>query len=195
MSWDRRWELRADTRTSDQTLFARKEIVALQKSAYKSSRLGERIRMFSISFRLRPAHGGLSGEGPETACEVELVGRHYLVGRHADGGCPRCIEVLLVLLELHDRTLSKQQSAEYLGPPCEKVIRYASAAADWPEVVLDVKIIRRPTPPRVSDSWAVKLTDEIRAELLDLGCHEVPFAFTPMESATDWRSRLTRSAV
>lgn len=55
--------------------------MALQKSVYKKSRLSERIRMFSISFRLRPAHGGLRGEAPETACEVELVGRHYLVGR------------------------------------------------------------------------------------------------------------------
>jgi hypothetical protein len=69
-----------------------------------------------------------------------------------------------VLLELHDRTLSKQQSAEYLGPHCEKVIRYASTAADWPEVVLGVEIIRRLTPARVSDSWAVKLADEIRTE-------------------------------
>lgn len=169
--------------------------MALQKSVDERSRLSELIRMFSIFFRLRPAHGGLSREAPETACEVELVGRHYLVGRHANGGCPRCIEVLLVLLELHDRTLSKQQTAEYLGPQCEKVIRYASTAADWPEVVLGVKIIRRLTPPRVSDNWAVKLTDEIRTELLDLGCREVPFVFTPVEAATHRRYGLTGRAV
>ena len=167
----------------------------MQKSVDKRSRLSEQIRMFSIFFRLRSAHGGLSREVPETTCEVELVGRHDLVGRHANGGCPRCIEVLLVLLELHDRTLSKQQTAEYLGPQYEKVIRYASTAADWPEVVLDVKIVRRPTPPRVYDSWAVKLTDEIRTELLDLGCREVPFVCTPAESATHWRYRLTGRAV
>jgi hypothetical protein len=117
--------------------------VQLQKSVYERSRLSDLIRMFSISFRLRPTYGGVTGEGPETACEVELVGHHYLVGRHVNRGCPHCIEVLLVLLELHDRTLSKQQSAEYLGPQCEKLIHYASTAGDWPEVVLDVKIIRR----------------------------------------------------
>lgn len=167
----------------------------MQKSVDKRSHLSELIRMFSIFFRLRPAHGGLSREAPETACEVELVGRHDLVGRHANGGCPRCIEVLLVLLELHDRTLSKEQTAEYFGPQCEKVIRYASTAADWPEVVLDMKIICRPTHPRVSDTWAVKLADEIRTELLDLGCREMPFVFTPVESATDRRYRLTGSAV
>jgi hypothetical protein len=100
-----------------------------------------------------------------------------------------------VLLELHDRALSKQQSAEYLGPQCEKVIRYASTVKDRPEVVLDVKIIRRPTPPRVSDSWAVKLTDEIRTELLDLGCHEVPFVLTPVESVADWRFESAGRAV
>lgn len=169
--------------------------MVLQKSVDKRSRLSELIRMFSISFRLRPVHGGLSGEVPKTACDVELVGRHYLVGRHGNGGCSRCIEVLLVLLELHGRTLSKQQTAEYLGPQCEKVIRYASTAADWPEVVLGVKIIRRPTPARVSDNWAVKLTDEIKTELLDIGCREVPFVFAPVESATHRRYLLTGRAV
>lgn len=169
--------------------------MALQKSLCKRSHLSDLVRIFSICFRLRPTHGGLSREAPETACEVELIGRHYLQGRHANAGCPRCIEVLLVLLELHDGALSKRQSAEYFGPQCEKVIRYASTAADWPEVVLDMKIVRKLTHPRVSDTWAVKLADEIRTELLDLGCREMPLVFAPVESATDGRYRLTGSAV
>ena len=169
--------------------------MALQKSVYKRSDLSDLIRIFSISFRLRPTHCGLRGKGAETVCEAELIGRHYLLGRNVHAGCPRCIEVLLVLLELQDRALSKQQSAQYLGPQCEKVIRYASTAADWPEVVLDMKIIRKPTHPRISDTWAVKLADEIRTELLDLGCREVPFIFTPVESAAGRRYDLIGSPV
>jgi hypothetical protein len=41
----------------------------------------------------------------------------------------------------------------------------------------------------------MKLTDEIRTELVDLGCREVPFVFAPVESATEWRYGLTGRAV
>ena len=157
----------------------------MRKTACKRVRLSDLIRRFSISFRLRPAYGNVAGDGPEIGCEVELVGQHYAMGKHVSGGCPHCLEVLLVLLELHDRTLSVQQrpySVGGIGAQCEKLIHYASTAGDWPEVVLDVKIIRRSTLQQVSENWVMKLTDEIRTELLDLGCREIPFAYMPAES-------------
>ena len=170
----------------------------MHKTAWKRLLLSDLIRRFSISFRLRPAYGSVGGDGPEIGCEVELVGQHYAMGKHVGGGCPHCLEVLLVLLELHDRTLSGEQppyAVRGVSAQCERLIRYVSAAGDWPEVVLDVKIIRRPTHQQVSENWVVKLTDEIRTELLDLGCHEAPFVYLPAESVDDRGFLLAQRAV
>ena len=160
----------------------------MHKTACKRLLLSDLIRRFSISFRLRPAYGSAAGDGPEIGCEVELIGQHYAMGKHVGAGCPHCLEVLLVLLELHDRTLSGEQSpyaAGGISAQCEKLIHYASTAGDWPEVVLDVRIARRPTHQQVSENWVMKLTDEIRTELLDLGCHEIPFVYMPADSVDD----------
>ena len=167
----------------------------MQTSIYNRSRLGERIRRFSISFRLRPIQGSVGEARSETGCEVELIGQHYSMGRHVNGGCPHCIKVLLALLDLHDCALSARQCNEYLGSQCEKVIHYASTSADWPEVVLDVKVVRRATPQRVYDDWAVKLTREIRSDLLELGCREMPFIFAPMVGLPDRQDELAGRAV
>lgn len=148
----------------------------MKKTACKNLPVGDLIRRFSVSFRLRSAHGR-AVEEREIGCEVELIGQHYAVGRHVGGGCPHCLEVLLVLLELYDRILSRQQPpypAEEIAAPCEKLIHYASTTRDWPEVVLDVKIIRHPALQPVSENWVTKLADEIRTELLDIGCREIP---------------------
>lgn len=163
----------------------------MQKTVWKRLPLGDLIRRFSVSFRLRPAYESVAGDGPEIGCEVELIGQHYAMGKHMSGGCPHCLEVLLVLLELNDRTLSGQESFGDIGAQCEKLIRYASTAGDWPEVVLDAKMIRRPTLGQVSEKWARKLTDEIRKELLGLGCREVPFVYIPTEAAADRELFLT----
>ncbi len=169
----------------------------MQKTAWKRLPLSDLIHRFSISFRLRPAYGRVAGEGPEIGCEVELIGQHYAIGKHRSGGCPHCLEVLLVLLELHDRTLSGEQRPYPVGgisAQCEKLIHYASTAGDWPEVVLDVKIIRRQTHSQPSENWVMKLTDEIRMELLDLGCHEVPCVYLSAEPADDRELLLAKSA-
>ncbi len=161
---------------------------AMQKTAFRRLPLGELIRKFSVSFRLRPAYAGASGVGPEIGCEVELIGQHYCMGKHVGPGCPHCLEVLLVLLELHDRSLAGQDgpcSVERLGAQCEKLIHYASASGDWPEVALDVKIIRRRNLQQVPEGWVVKITDHIRTELLELGCHEVPSVYVPAELVAD----------
>lgn len=165
-------------------------------SVRERSRLRNLIRTFSISFRLWPASGSVANTNREATCEIELKGQHYSTGGHVNGGCPRCIEVLLVLLELHDRILSERRSSAYRRPQCEKLIRYVSTAGDWPEVALDVKIIRRLALGCDSDNWAARLTDEVRGELLDLGCREMPFVFTAATPVVaDWQFGLAGRAV
>lgn len=170
----------------------------MQKTAYRRRSLSDRIRRFSVSFRLRPTYASLAGKGPEIGCEVELIGEHYSMGKHVGPGCPHCLEVLLVLLELHDRTLSGQGGLyplEHIGAQCEKLIRYASAAGDWPEVALDVKIIRRQNLQQLPEGWATQLRDQIRTELLELGCHEVPSVYIPAELMAASRPLLSERAV
>jgi hypothetical protein len=160
----------------------------MRKTAWKRLALSDLVRRFSLSFRLRPAYGSVAGEGPEIGCEVELIGQHYAMEKHRSGGCPHCLEVLLALLELHDRTLSGDQHPRAFGDisaQCEKLIHYVSTGGDWPEVVLDVKIIWRPTDQQLTENWVMKLTEEIRTELLDLGCHEVFFVYLQAESVDD----------
>lgn len=170
----------------------------MKETVFNRLRLSELIPKFSVSFRLRPAYGSVYGTGEEIGCEVELIGQHYFMGNHVGPGCPHCVEVLLVLLELHDRMLSGQHKAyavEDISAQCEKFISYASTAGDWPEVVLDVKIIRRPTLHQVSENWLLKLTDEIRAELLDLGCREIPSVYMPAGPLTSSRLRVVERVV
>lgn len=167
----------------------------MHKPPNKGSHLRDRIRTFSISFRLRPILDSASGERLEIGCEVELIGQHYSMGRHVNGGCPHCLDVLLALLDLHDLAFSEPQTAEYPSRQYEKLIHYASTSADWPEVVLDVKICWRPTPIQVSNNSAIELTEEIRTELLDLGCHELLFAYVPAVPVSDWRCELAGRAV
>ena len=156
----------------------------MQKSAQMQARLSDLIRWFSISFRLRPIYEDVAEHRLEIGCEVELIGQHFDSGRHVNGGCPHCIEVLLALIELHDFIVFAQQSAAYLDPQYEKLIRYVSMAADWPEVVLDVKIVRPPLH-RVSGNWVVRLSSGLRIELLDLGCREIPFSCMLVASIAD----------
>ena len=170
----------------------------MRKTAWKRLALSDLILRFAISFRLRPAYGSVAGEGPEIGCEVELIGQHHTMGKHRSGGCPHCLEVLLVLLELHDHALFGEQHPYTVGDisaQCEKLIHYVSTGGVWPEVVLDVKIIRRPTHQQVSENWVRKLADEIRTELLELGCHEVPFVYMPAESVDDRGSLFSARAV
>ena len=169
----------------------------MQKTACKRLPLSNLIRRFSVSFRLRPVCAGVAGE-PDIGCEVELIGQHYSMGKHVGAGCPRCLEVLLVLLELYDRTLSGPDgpySVERSGAPCEKLIHYASAAGDWPEVALDVKIKRRTNFQQVPEDWVIKLTDHIRTELVELGCREMPSVYIPAELMAASRPLLAERAV
>ena len=168
----------------------------MHKTACRKVSLTDLVGRFSISFRLRPAYAANPGEGAEVGCEVELIGEHYAMGQHVDGGCPHCLRVLLVLFELHDRTLSGQGAVEHLSAQCEKVIHYASTARDWPEVVLDVKIVRRvPIPDLLPENWVATLIDEIRRELLNLGCSEIPFVYMPPEPVVDRGFLLAQRAV
>lgn len=160
----------------------------MHKSGCKRSALSELVDEFSVSFRLQPTYGSVPSKTREVACDVELVGQHYSMGRHVNGGCPYCLKVLLVLLELHDHMLSGQGDppVERIGAQCEKMIHYASTSRDWPEVVLDVKIIRRPTLPYLLLQHSVAaLTDKVRTELLNLGCREIPFIYLPPEPIPD----------
>jgi hypothetical protein len=170
----------------------------MRKTAGKRLALSDLIRRFSISFRLRPAYGSVAGEGPEIGCEVELIGRHYAMGKHRSGGCAHCLEVLLALLELHDRTLSGERhpyAGGSISDQCEKLIHYASTGGDWPEVVLDVKIIRRPNLQQVSEEWVISLNNAIRKELLDLGCCEIPSVYMPAELVSSRGLSLVERAV
>lgn len=160
----------------------------MHKSGCKRSALSELVDEFSVSFRLKSTESSGPSEARKVACDVELVGQHYSMGRHVNGGCPHCLKVLLVLLELHDRMLSGQgdPSVERIGAQCEKVIHYASTSRDWPEVVLDVKIVRWPTPLHLLPEHSVAaLTDKVRTELLNLGCREIPFIYLPPEPMPD----------
>ena len=118
------------------------------------SLVGDRVHKFSISFRLQPTHERLGDEEPGMGCELELIGGHCIKGKHRNGGCPRCLEVLLVLLEVEDRTLAVHNSGGHINAQCDNLIRFASIAGNWPEVVLDVRIVPKRSFHVVSDDWA-----------------------------------------
>lgn len=166
----------------------------MQKTTSKRLLLRKLTRTFSISFRFRPAYMSAIGNDSESGCEIELIGQHA-AGQHINGGCQRCIEVLFALLELMECILSEPPrlyGVECKDAPFEKWIRYASTAGDWPEVVLDAKITRRPILGCQPGDWRMQVTDEIRTELLNLGCREVPFVY--ISSTADGKSR-TRSVM
>jgi|SRR5215469_1896471 len=116
---------------------------------------------------------------------LNWLGITTVAGRHANEGCPECVEVLLFLLELHDLILSAPQYGKHLQVGCEKVIRHASTGGDWPEVVLDVKIVRRPPLCGESDNWFAKVSSAVRAERLNLGGREISFSDIHAQSKTD----------
>jgi hypothetical protein len=160
--------------------------MAMDPLVQKTFSLSDLVHLFSISFRLKPAYGGFDGGGPEAGCEVELIGQHHGRRKHMGDKCPRCLELLLLLLEIEDFILSGGASVWDFHAQCQKVIRYASTPGDQQhEVVVDVKIIRSPTLQPVPDDWRVKLSEEIRAELQDLGCREVTFMPLPTNSLAD----------
>jgi hypothetical protein len=157
----------------------------MQNAACENFPLSDLVRTFSVSFRLRPSYGNVDAEGQEIGCEVELIGQHNFTGKHVSGGCPHCLKVLGALLELSDLIPSGQKGpyrVGQIGARCEKLIRYASMAGDWPEVLLAVKIIRPPTFQQVPENCVSKLSDEIRTELRHVGCREIPFVSLPAES-------------
>jgi hypothetical protein len=138
--------------------------------------LSDLVRMFRISFRLRPTYVSLASDGPEIGFEMELIGSHRTVGKHVHGGCAHCLRVLLVLLELADQCLSKEDPADRrAGPRSEKLIRYASSAGDWPEVVLAMTVVRRASLEQIAGDQMWQCTEDIRTVLRDLGCQENPF--------------------
>ncbi len=132
------------------------------KSAGGSASLRDLVRMFRISFRLRPTYVSIANDAPEIGFELELVGVHGSVGVHVKGGCACCLRVLLVLLDLADQIpLEQQDSGQSAGPHCEKFIRYASAGAD-PEVVLSMTVSRRGTLEDVAQDRITQRSQDIR---------------------------------
>jgi hypothetical protein len=126
------------------------------------------------------------------------MGRHNFTVKHVSSECPHCLKVLVVLLDLSDLIPSGEKGpypVGHIGAQREKLIRYVSMAGEWPEVLLAVKIIRPPTFQQVPENWGVGLTDEIRTELRDVGCREVPFVSMPTESVADKRALLEEVAV
>ena len=155
----------------------------LTEQTFSLSRL---VRLFSISFRLKSAYGGFEREGPEAGCEVELIGRHGGSRKHIIvDKCPRCLELVVLLLEIQDCILSGGGSGRHFRAQCRKLIRYASTPGDQHEAVVDVRITRLPTLQPVPANWLVTLSEEIRAELEDLGCREVSFMPLPASSLND----------
>ena len=146
------------------------------KFADKPLCLRDLAGMFCISFRLRPTYVSLASDGPEIGFELELIGTHQKVGRHVHGGCAQCLRVLLVLLELADRSLPEEGTpARPISRRCEKLIRYGPSAGDWPDVVLRMTVIREASLEDVAGDRLLQLTEDIRTVLQGLGCREVLF--------------------
>lgn len=141
-------------------------------------------RLFSISFRLKPVHDGSERGMPEAGCEVELIAQHHGGRKRTDNGCPRCLELLVLLLEIQDSMLSAGASDWDFRAQFQKVIRYASTG-DQHEVVVDVRIIRSPSLQPISADSLTKLSEAIRTELQDLGCREVTYPHFPANSLSD----------
>lgn len=156
------------------------------KFADKPLCLRDLAGMFCISFRLRPKYVSLASDGPEIGFEMELIGTHQKVGQHVHGGCAQCLRVLLVLLELADRSLPEEGTpARPISRRCEKLIRYGPSAGDWPEVVLRMTVIRQASLEDVAGDRLLQLTEDIRTVLQDLGCREILFDHIPERGLRD----------
>jgi hypothetical protein len=57
-------------------------------TAVAGNRLRDLIHQFSICLRLRPAYTNVAGERSESGFEVELIGQHYCIVQHVNGGRP-----------------------------------------------------------------------------------------------------------
>lgn len=137
--------------------------------------LGDLIRIFRISFRLRPIYVSVANDEPEIGFEVELIGTHSSMGEHVRGGCTHCRRVLLLLLEVADHILpGAHDRSRSGGSPCERFVRYTSTGN--PEVALSMTIIRPATLEDVARDRVLLLSGDIRTALLALGCEEVPFS-------------------
>lgn len=148
--------------------------------------LRDLVRMFCISFRLRPTYVSLARDGPEIGFEMELIGTHQKIGQHVYGGCAQCLRVLLVLLELADRSLPQEGTpARPISRRCEKLIRYSSSAGDWPEVVLGMTVVRRASLEQIAGDQMRQCIEDIRTVLQDLGCREVLFDGVAPAEPTD----------
>lgn len=151
--------------------------------------LRDLVRMFSISFRIRPTYVGLVGDGLEIGFEMELIGTHQNAGQHLQGGCAQCLRVLQVLLELADLSLSKEESTvQRASARFEKLIRYASTTGIRPEIVVGMKVVRGAGLEQLAGDPMGQFTEDIRTVLRNLGCQEILFDYIPEprlgESAT-----------
>lgn len=155
------------------------------KSVEELLGLRDLVRMFDISFRLRPIYASLASDGPEIGFELELIGTHQKVKQHDQSRCTQCGSLLLVLLELADECLSEEQVADQISTHCEKVVHYTSGAGDWPEVALRISVIRKANQEDVAADrltqldQLLQLTEDIKTELSNLGCREVLFGCIP----------------
>jgi hypothetical protein len=151
------------------------------KSAEQLLRFRDLVRMFCISFRLRPTYVSLAGHGPEIGFELELIGAHQTIKQHDQSRCAQCGSLLLVLLELADECLSEEEPSVQSSTRCEKVIHYTSSAGDWPEVVLRISVIRRSPVENAAANrlmqldQLLQLTEDIKTGLSNLGCRQVLF--------------------
>ena len=153
------------------------------KSAAKSSVcLRDTVRIFGISFSLRPIYASVAGDGPEIGFEMALIGSHPLSGRHVQGQCTQCRQVLLGLLELADHALRREEAqAQHVSTHWDKEVHYTSSVGDWPEVVLHVTVIRKTsledvTADRLTQlDRLLQLTEDVKTRLQDIGCREDRF--------------------
>lgn len=153
------------------------------KSADKSSVcLRDIVRIFGISFSLRPIYVSLGGDGPEIGFEMELTGSHPSSDRHVQGQCAQCQQVLLGLLELADQSLRQEEAhAQHISTRWGKELHYTSSVGDWPEVVLRVMVIGKASLEDVAADRLthldelLHLTEGIKKEFSNLGCREVLF--------------------
>jgi hypothetical protein len=148
------------------------------RSAEQLLRFRDLVRMFCVSFHLRPTYVSLASHGPEVGFELQLIGTHQKMKKHDQSRCARCGSLLLLLLELADECLPEEQQSVQSSTRCEKVIHYTSSAGDWPEVVLRISVIRRASVENAAANRFVQLdqllqlTEEIKTELSNLGCRQ-----------------------
>lgn len=149
------------------------------KPADKQLWLRDVVRMFCVSFQIKPTYVGMTGDGPEVGFELELIGTHQKVRLVDQSEYAQRQRVLFTLLELADQSLPKQgDSAPNISTRCERHFRYTSHRGDRP-VVLRVMIFRK---AKLEDAAAdrllelgrlMKFADDIKTALESFGCKEV----------------------